>query len=309
MLAPTDLDPTAIRLQFNRRAAPRAGGESGLARAGFILREVERRLLERLDPIRIDPRVVVDLGCGHGSGAIRLARRFAGARVVGVDGSASMAVAAARLHAPRAAQRVASWLARRVPGARAPRMQPPLFVASDAHCLALGAQSVDLIWSNLAWHWFARPAQAIAECHRVLRGGGLLQFSSFGVDTLREIRALGARVARFPDLHDIGDALVAGGFADPVLEAERVTVTWDSAQRMLADLRSLGGNALATRDRGLHARAARDRWLAALGSLAGADGRAALTFEIVYGHAWCPAAKRLPRGYSPVSFVASGTGR
>lgn len=304
MPAPADLDPKAVRLQFARRAQPAGRDDYSLARAGFILREVERRLLEHLDPIRIDPGVVVDLGCGQGAGAMRLAQRFARAQVIGVDGSAAMAAAAARLHAPGAARRLGAWLARRFPGAAAAGLPVPSFVASDAHRLALRPNCADLIWSNLAWHWFANPLEVIAQCHQVLRAGGLLMFSSFGVDTLRELRALGARVAEFPDLHDIGDALVAAGFADPVLEAEHIKVTWDSASSLLGDLRSLGGNALSGRFAGLRSRASRARWLDALGSLARADGRTELSFEIVYGHAWCPSPKRLPGGYSPVSFVA-----
>ncbi len=299
-----DLDPTAIRRQFDRRATPRTNADFSLARADFILREVERRLFDRLEPIRIDPRIALDLGCGLGSGAMRLAQRFERSRVIAADGSAAMAAAAARLHAPGAARRVGNWLARRVPGVRAAGPGRAEFVASDAHSLALRADTVDLVWSNLAWHWFVDPIGVIAQCHRVLRSGGLLIFSSFGVDTFRELRAIGARLAQFPDLHDIGDALVAAGFADPVLDAERITVHWESPRQLLAELRALGGNAMRDRCAGLRSRASRERWLEALGALANADGRYAVTFEIVYGHAWCPAAKRVPRGYSPVSFVA-----
>ncbi|MCL4747705.1 MAG: methyltransferase domain-containing protein, partial [Burkholderiaceae bacterium] len=231
MRVSADLDPRAVRLQFDRRATRRANADFSLARADFILREVERRLFDRLDPIRVDPQRVLDLGCGLGSGAMRLAQRFERARVIGVDGSAAMAAHAARLHAPGAARRLGSWLARRVPGVRAGALDWPDFVASDAHRLALGDDTIDLVWSNLAWHWFADPLAVIAQCHRVLRGGGLLILSSFGVDTLRELRALGADLAQFPDLHDIGDALVAAGFADPVLDAERITVNWESPPR------------------------------------------------------------------------------
>jgi malonyl-CoA O-methyltransferase len=125
---------------------------------------------------------------------------------------------------------------------------------------------------------------------------GLLMFSAFGVDTLAELRAAGARTMGFPDLHDLGDALVATGLAQPVMDAERLTLTYQAPERLLADLRALGGDALADRPRGM---AGRGRIGRLRGALA-ARGPLALTFELVYGHAWAPDARRLPDGYAPV---------
>ncbi len=122
---------------------------------------------------------------------------------------------------------------------------------ADAHALPLADASVDLIWSNLALHWFAAPERAVGEWYRVARPGGLAHFSFFGVDTLAELRALGARMMAFHDLHDIGDLLAAAGFADPVMDSERLTLTWAGPQALLGDLHALGGNALRGRFRGL----------------------------------------------------------
>jgi malonyl-CoA O-methyltransferase len=178
-------------------------------------------------------------------------------------------------------------------------------VAGDAHRLPIASGSVDLVWSNLAFHWFDDVPAAIAEWYRVLRPGGLLTFSTLGVDSLAELRAAGLARAALPDLHDIGDALVAAGFAEPVMDAERLTVTWTDPPRLLADLRALGGDPRRTRPRGLATPAARDRALAeAAGRLRGGDPSApmAVGFELVYGHAWIGERKRRDDGWSPVEF-------
>jgi malonyl-CoA O-methyltransferase len=171
--------------------------------------------------------------------------------------------------------------------------------------LPLATGSVDLVWSNLAFHWFDDVPAAIAEWYRVLRPGGLLTFSALGVDTLAELRAAGLAMPALPDLHDIGDALVGAGFAEPVMDAERLTVTWGEPARLLADLRALGGDARRDRPRGLVTPRRRDRALAALAArLRGPDPAEPMAagFELVYGHAWIGEKKRPPQGWSPVEF-------
>jgi len=295
MLAPSDLDPRAVRLQFDRRARR-------IADADFLLREVERRMIERLDLVRIEPRLVIDAGTGLGGGAARLKQRYPGATVLGVDLSPRMAAAAARAQAAPAMRSFAARFRRwfeASPGSDA----APLFAACDAARLALPPASVDLLWSNLAWHWFADPVAVLAEWRRVMRAGGLVMFSAFGVDTLRELRALGVRLPPMHDMHDVGDALGAAGFAEPVMDAERLTVSWQDPAKLLDELRALGGDASRERRPGLRGRESRRRWLESLASLAGAGGRIALSVEVVYGHAWCPANGRAPAGYAPITFA------
>lgn len=295
MLAPSDLDPRAVRLQFDRRVRR-------IAQADFLLREIERRMLERLDLVRLAPRLVVDAGTGLGSGAARLQQRYPGATVLGVDLSPRMAAAAARAQGAPARRSLGAHLQRWFGGSPG-RESAPLFAACDAGRLALPPASVDLLWSNLAWHWFCDPAAVLAEWRRVLRAGALVTFSAFGVDTLRELRALGVRLPPMHDMHDIGDALVGAGFAEPVMDAERLTVSWGDPERLLAEVHALGGDAARARRPGLRARETRRRWLESLASLAGADGRIALTVEIVYGHAWCPATRPAPTGFAPIAFA------
>ncbi len=296
MPAPSDLDPRAVRLQFGRRTAR-------LARADFLLREVERRMLERLEVIRLSPAVVLDVGTGLGQGAAALQRRYPAASVFGADLAAPLAAQAARLHGSTARSGLAGRLRRWFGAGVDTEGRAPAFFAADAAALPLAPNSVDLLWSNLAWHWFADPVAVVAQWHRVIRPEGLLMFSAFGVDTLKELRALGAALPAFPDMHDIGDALGVAGFADPVMDSERLTITWTDADALLSELSALGGNALRTRSAGLRPRRDRDRWRVAIESLRGADGRIAVSFELVYGHAWCPPQKRRADGYSPVSFV------
>lgn len=293
----SDLDPVAVRRQFDRRTAR-------IARADFLLREVERRMLDRLEVVRMQPEVVLDVGAGLGHGALALQQRYPSARVLGADLSPRLAAEAARLHGPVArgglAGRLERWFGA---GTRAAGALPSFF-AADAASLPLAPSSVHLLWSNLAWHWFTDPKAVLDQWYRVIRPEGLLMFSAFGVDTLRELRGLGARLPVFPDMHDIGDALTEAGFADPVMDAERLSITWKDAGALLEEVRALGGDALRGRRGGLRGRTARARWEGAVESLRGADGLITLSFELVYGHAWCPPHKRRADGYAPVNFVA-----
>lgn len=289
MLIAPDLDPMAVRRQFSRRA-------NSPGRADFLFAEAEARMLERLELVRLSPRDVLDVGCGAGRGLLALKKRFASAQLLGLDSASAMARTAREAFAPP----TRGLLARLRAGTAEPVSR---IVVADAHALPLADASVDLIWSNLALHWFAAPERAIGEWYRVARPGGLAHFSFFGVDTLAELRALGARMMAFHDLHDIGDLLTAAGFAEPVMDSERLTLTWAGPQALLGDLHALGGNALRGRFRGLLGRGHLAGWLRALESLRGPDGRLQATVELVFGHAWCPTRKRRSDGLSTIEFA------
>ncbi len=288
MLSPPDIDPSAVRRQFARRAkqAPRAD---------FLLREVESRMLERLSLVRLEPRTIVDVGCGRGEGILALKRQYPQARLVGVDASPGVVQAARQALAPPSRGFFARM--RRKEG-------DPIaaLVAGDAHALPLANASVDLVWSNLALHWFRSPQKAIEEWYRVMRPGALLDFSFFGVDTLAELRALGARTMSFHDMHDIGDVLLAAGFSEPVMDMQRLTLTWQTPRALLDDVRSLGGNALRSRFRGLLGRRAQQEWLRAIESMRDDDGLIRCSAELVFGHAWCPERKRRADGLASIEF-------
>lgn len=286
MLIPPDIDPSAVRLQFSRRAAQPP-------RADFLFREIESRMLERLALVRLAPQRVVDVGCGRGEGLLALKRQYPAAWLVGVDSSPG----AAR-HARQALAAPSRGFFARM---RRPGAEPiASIVTGDAHALPLANKSVDLVWSNLAFHWFQSPQRAIDEWYRVMRPGALLDFSFFSVDTLAELRALGARTMVFHDMHDIGDVLMSAGFSEPVMDTQRLTLTWQSPEALLADVRSLGGNAQRGRFRGLLGRRHRDEWLRALEALRGDDGLLRTTIEVVFGHAWCPERKRRSDGLASI---------
>lgn len=288
MLSPPDIDPSAVRLQFSRRARQASCDD-------FLLREVESRMLERLPLVRLAPRRIVDVGCGRGEGLLALKRQYPEAELVGVDASLGAVRRAREALAPPSRGFFARVL-------RADAVPLAALIAGDAHALPLAHSSVDLVWSNLALHWFEAPQRAIDEWYRVMRPGALLDFSFLGVDTFVELRSLGARTMSFHDMHDVGDALMAAGFSEPVMDMQRLTLSWKTPQALLEDLRALGGNALRGRFRGLLGRRSRDEWLRAIGSLRGNDGLIRCTVEIVFGHAWCPRRKRRADGLASIEF-------
>ena len=201
--------------------------------------------MKHLEPIRLEPKVIVDLGCGTGMFFEPLAQRFRGAQLHGID------IAQPMLR--RAAARTPWWK-------KALKLPRPLLACGDAERLPLAGASVDLVYSNLALQW-CRPEAVFAEASRVLRPGGLLIFSTFGPDTLKELRASfaaadgHAHVNTFIDMHDLGDALVHAGFADPVMDMEMITLEYACVEAVARDLKAIGArNALPDRPRGLSGR-------------------------------------------------------
>jgi malonyl-CoA O-methyltransferase len=261
------LDTLRVRRSFDRAATTYDA-------AAVLHAEVRDNLLKRLDLMALAPRIVVDAGAGTGHACRALKRRYPKALVIALDSSQRML---------QAAHRQQSWLRR---FAR---------VCADAARLPLADGSVDLILSNLMLQW-CDPDAVFAEFRRVLAPHGLVSFTTLGPDTLRELRSAWEKVDsrshvnQFIDMHDIGDALVRGGFASPVLDVERYTLTYLDLRRVAADLKATGArNATVGRAKGLTGR----RRFAALQSAYEAfrqDGRLPATYEVVFGHAWMPAA-------------------
>ncbi len=263
--APTPLDKAKARRSFGRAAL-------AYDEVAVLQHEIGRRMLERLDTMRIQPATVLDIGCGTGVATEALLRRYPRAEVYALDFALPMLA--------RARKR-GRWLRR------------PRCVAADLDFLPLADRSVDLVFSNAAVQWSERPPQAFAEIARVLRPGGLMLFSSFGPDTLKELRAAwsvvdgGEHVHRFIDLHDYGDMLMAAGLADPVMDVERMVVTYADALTLMRELKVIGaGNASRARARGLAGRDQIARVCDAYERFRQADGRLPVSYEVVHGHAW-----------------------
>ena len=263
------LDIARVRRSFDRAATTYDA-------AAVLHAEVRDNLLARLDLMALTPRVVLDAGAGTGHASRALKRRYPKALVIALDSSQRML---------QAARRQQSWL------------RPFDRVCADVERLPVADGTVDLILSNLMLQW-CNPDQVFAEFRRVLAPHGLLSFTSLGPDTLRELRsawqAVDSRthVNQFIDMHDTGDALVRAGFASPVLDVERYTLTYLDVRRVAADLKATGAhNSTMGRSRSLTGR----RQFAALQAAYEAfrqDGRLPATYEVVFAHAWTPAAGR-----------------
>lgn len=258
-------------------------------------------MFEKLDLVKTQPARVLDIGCGKGHGMATLSARFPNAQVVGVDSALPMLLASGRNDG-----RFVRWLRSMTGDGTAGMRRRDARLCADAQRLPLQTSSVDLLWSNLLWHWLDKPMLALEDWYRVIRPGGLLMLSSFGVDTGRELAALGWPIPAFPDMHDIGDALSKNGFAEPVMDTERITLEYRDPLKLITELSSLAGHASHNRRRGLSGRGARSNWLATLGEAQRAGGGVLpITVEVVYGHAWCAAQKRLPDGLAPVKWLGS----
>ena len=232
--------------------------------------------------------------CGDGHGAKRLAGGDRGANVLALDFALPMLQAAHR-HDP--------GLRRVLKRARVD------YLCADFAAAPLPAASVDLVWSNLALHCAGDPQPALKELRRVLKVGGLLMFSCYGPDTLKELKSAFAATtvracARFIDMHDLGDMLSACGYSAPVMDMEVITLTYADVGALLADLRATGQqNALAERRRGLSGKGVLVAMRAAYEDLR-RDGRLPASFEIVYGHAWKPAQRLTEDGRAIVTMQA-----
>ena len=266
------LDMHHVRHAFGRAAATYDAH-------AVLQHEVEQRLLERLEYVESAPARVLDVGCGTGNAALALRKRWQAAHVVALD----LALPMLRRIRP-------GWL------------HPLARINADARALPLADASVDVLFSNLCIQWIDDLPALLDEFRRVLRPRGYLALSTFGPDTLHELRAAWAQVdraphvGRFADIARIGDALMRAGFRDPVLDAERFTLTYADAGALMRELKAIGAtNADAARPRGL---TGKSRWRAMLDAYEPfrSDGVLPATYEVIYAHAWGPEPGQPRRG-------------
>ena len=247
--------------------------------------EIARRLVDRLAPMRSEPRRIVEWWSGAGGGDAELRAAYPRAERVAVEPDAAWAARR------RAAEKKPWWSLGGAPAATV--------LDDSAADAAIGR--AQLVWSSMALHLVVDPPALIARWHRLLEIEGIVAFSCLGPATLQELRALYAECGwpaptpQFIDMHDLGDMLVDAGFADPVLDQETITLRWKSAEGLLAELRRLGGNTSPDRFAGLRTPAWRRRFVAALAARAAGDGSIGLSFEVAYGHGF-KAAPRVGAG-------------
>lgn len=268
------------------------------ARAGappWLHQEVARRMADKLEFIRAQPMRVMNWWAHLGGGREALTQRYPSAQRWDVEPhEAWRAASMAHHHRP--------WWHLHAHLKRGPSVSVPL--ESDEN--AWRGQA-DLLWANMMMHW-VDDIPSLMQCwHRALRPEGFVMFSCFGPDTVRELRALYARAdwpvptVLFTDMHDLGDMLVQAGFAEPVMDMERITLTWATPQALMLELRALGGNASPQRGAGLRTPRWSAQWLSAIDAhCRDAQGRVALSFEIIYGHAF----RGVPRGTQGLTQVS-----
>ena len=286
------MDKSRVRASFDRAAQTYDA-------AAILQKLVRTEMLSRLDLVNIRPKVILDAGCGTGHGSFSLQKKFSSAQVVSLD------IALGMLQKTYEQQPFFSKL-----------FKQKNLVCADIERLPIATKSLGMVWSNLALQWCNDLDAAFSEVARVLQPEGLFMFSTFGPDTLKELRVASGsvnaetsttRVSRFIDMHDIGDALTRAGFSAPVLDVERYTLTYDDVKSVMKDLKAIGAhNATQGRSRGLQGRGFLQQLTQQYEQFrqsAAEGGKLPATFEVVYGHAWKGNTKPdLGIGVSPVTF-------
>jgi malonyl-CoA O-methyltransferase len=273
-------DEAAFRLNRPQVRASFDRASTTYEATAVLQARVANEVLERLEPFHFKPSVVLDLGAGTGRLTGELKRRYRRALVIALD------LAPGMLREARRHQQFFRRFER---------------VCADATRLPLAAASVDVVVSSLMLQWCDPPDQAFTEVRRILKPDGFFAFSTFGPDTLKELRSAWIEadsaqtynhVNHFVDMHDVGDALVRAGLSEPVLDVDRVQLTYPDTLTLMHDLKAIGAhNVTAGRPRGLVGRARLRRMQDAYESFR-TEGKLPATYEVVYGVAWGSAGRR-----------------
>jgi malonyl-CoA O-methyltransferase len=275
-----EIDKREVRRAFSKAAA-------NYDATAVLQREVCSRMLERLDYIRLQPERILDAGSGTGWGTRQLIQRYPAAQIVALDIAIGML---------RASRGHSSWWQKLFGG------EKQLQLCADVECLPLAARCAEMVWSNLTVQWCNDLPATFVELQRVLKVDGLVMFSTFGPDTLKELRTAFdgvdgySHINRFADMHDIGDMLVAAGFAEPVMDMEYITLTYDDVKAVMQDLRSIGAhNATGGRAPGM---VGKEKWARIMQNYESLrrNGKLPATFEVIYGHAWKVPPKKMTDG-------------
>lgn len=244
--------------------------------AAVLQNEVCQRLLEKLEIVRINPEFILDAGAGTGMAIPGLFQRYKKATVVALDLSEKML------------QKTAG---------QGSFFRMPHLVCADIEQLPFADSTFDLVFCSLTMQWCNNLDAVFTEAKRVLKPGGLYVFTTFGPDTLKELRYSWRQVDdvrhvnQFIDMHDIGDGLLRDGFAEPVMEAEIITVTYQSVDEIMHDLKAIGANVTAESaqtskmPRGLAGKSVLNTVRQAYEQFRH-DGLLPASYEIIYGHAW-----------------------
>ena len=276
-----EIDQARVRRAFDRAA-------DSYEQFAVLQNEVCKRLLEKLEIVKINPQFILDAGTGTGAAMPTLFKRYKKAQLVALDLSENM-LNKSRQHGNF--------------------LRSPHLVCADIEKLPFADNVFDLVYSSLSMQWCNDLNAVLLEAKRVLKPGGLFVFSTFGPDTLKELRSSWAsvddvnHVNQFIDMHDIGDALLFDGFAEPVMEAEVLTVTYNSVDEIMHDLKAIGANVTAQRSRtGLGGKAVLNNLRKSYEQFR-QDALLPASYEIIYGHAWKPLLEKTKKPVENQQFV------
>lgn len=229
----------------------------------FLQKEVASRLDEKLNVITTHSNIILDLGAGTGLLSDNLKRRFPNSKIIALD------FAQNSLKNNQTANKI----------------------CANANHLPLADNSADIVISSLMMQWCPDLKQLFAEIHRVLKNDGLILFSTFGPDTLKELKKSWSvvdnetHVNTFADMHDIGDQMLGAGFQSPVMEMETLTLTYQTVTDLLRDLKAIGAQTVSTRSKSLMGKDKFQLMIKMYESYR-QDGKLPATYEVIYGHAW-----------------------
>ncbi len=229
----------------------------------FMQKEIATRLDEKLNVVSSNSDIILDLGAGTGLLSQQLSKRFPGSKIIALD------FAQNSLKNNNSKDKI----------------------CADANHLPLADNSVDIVISSLMMQWCSDLNQLFLEIHRVLKNNGLFLFSTFGPDTLKELKKSWSvvddktHVNSFTDMHDIGDQMLQNGFQSPVMEMETLTLTYQTVTDLLKDLKAIGAQTVNTRSKSLTGKDKFQLMIKMYESYR-TEGKLPATYEVIYGHAW-----------------------
>lgn len=273
-----EIDRHAMRAAFEKAAV-------SYDAAAVLQQEIADRLVERMDLMAMKPVSILDAGSGTGFVSQLLASRYPKAKITSLD--------------------LAFNMLKQAKGKRTFKQRWNKqfnYVNAEAESLPFADASMELIISGLTLQWCQDLPKVFKEFKRVLAPGGLLMFSSFGPDSFKELRQSWAEVDdlahvnAFADLHDVGDALVQSGFADPVMDMEMLTVTYKDVKTIMRDLKQIGAhNVMQGRSHNMTGKNKLQKMIQSYEQFR-VDGFLPVSHEIVYGHAWVPEENKTESG-------------
>lgn len=245
----------------------------------ILQREIANRILERLDLVKLQPDTILDIGAGTGVATHALSKRYKKSQVIAFDLAPNMLKQA----------RLRGNFFHKLVSRRG-------FICGDAEHLPFADNSIDLIFSSSTLQWCGDLDHTFSELKRIIKPGGLLMFSTFGPDTLKELKQSwqaadagsneNVHVHDFIDMHDIGDAMLRAGLADPVMDVENFTLTYPDAYQLMRELKTLGAHNVASDRRHTLTGKTRVKNMINAYETLRRNGHLPATYEVVYGHAW-----------------------